>query len=67
MGQNALGQSDCRIFKSTDVCLKKKVMKKPVFLHVDTDSWKLKVDRKLLGWAKMTQNRVFLYFEKICQ
>ena len=25
-------------------------MKKPDFLHVDTDSWKLKVDRKILGW-----------------
>ena len=26
-------------------------MKKPVFLHADTDSWKLKVDWKILGWT----------------
>ena len=26
-------------------------MKKPDFLHVDTDSWKLKVDQKILGWG----------------
>ena len=25
--------------------------KKPDFLHVDTDSWKLKVDPKILEWA----------------
>ena len=25
------------------------MMKKPDFLHVDTDSWKLKVDQKILG------------------
>ena len=28
--------------------LQKKMMKKPDFLHVDTDSWKLKVDQKVL-------------------
>ena len=27
------------------------MMKKPDFSHVDTDSWKLEVDRKVLGWA----------------
>ena len=27
------------------------MMKKPDFLHVDTDSWKLKVDQKILGWV----------------
>ena len=27
------------------------MMKKPEFLRVDTDSWKLKVDQKVLGWA----------------
>ena len=27
------------------------MMKKPDFLHVDTYSWKLEVDRKVLGWA----------------
>ena len=27
------------------------MMKKPDFLHVDTDSWKLKVNQKILGWA----------------
>ena len=31
------------------------MMKKPEFWHVDTDSWKLKVDQKILGcaWSKM--------------
>ena len=27
------------------------MMKKPDFLHVDTDLWKLKVDKKILGWT----------------
>ena len=27
------------------------MMKKPGFLYIDTDSWKLKVDKKILGWA----------------
>ena len=48
MGKNALGQPDCRIFKST-VSLEQ--MKKPDFLHVDTDSWKLKIIWKILWWA----------------
>ena len=26
-------------------------MKKPDFLHIVTDSWKLKIDQKILGWA----------------
>ena len=26
------------------------MMKKPDFMHADTDSWKLKVDWKILGW-----------------
>ena len=39
IGQNAQGQSDCRIFKST-----KNWVKKPDFLHIDTDSLKLEVD-----------------------
>ena len=26
-------------------------MKKPDFLHGDTDSWKLEVDQKILWWA----------------
>ena len=38
MSQNALCQSDCRIFKAT-LSLK------------DTDSWKLKVDQKVLRWV----------------
>ena len=36
MGQNALGQSDCRIFKLT-ISPEHKDKKKPDFLHVDTD------------------------------
>ena len=27
------------------------MIKKSDFLHVDTDSWKIEVDRKVLGWA----------------
>ena len=27
------------------------MIKKPDFLHADTDSWKLEVDQKILGWA----------------
>ena len=30
----------------------KKMMKKPGFLHVDTNSWKLKVDQKILCGQK---------------
>ena len=42
MGQDALGQSDYRIFKST-ISLEQND-KKPRFLQVDTDSQKLEVD-----------------------
>ena len=42
IGEDAVGQSDCRIFKST-ISLEK-MTKRPDFLHVDSDSWKLKVD-----------------------
>ena len=42
MGQNVLGQSDCRIFKSTP--LEQNDKKKRDFLHVDTDLWILKVE-----------------------
>ena len=49
MGQNALSPSDCRIFKLT-VSLEQND-EKAWFLHVDVDSWKLKVDQKILGWA----------------
>ena len=31
--------------------LQKKLMKQPLFLHVDTNSQKLKVDQKIFGWA----------------
>ena len=27
------------------------MMKKPDFLNVDTDSWKLKVGQNILGWT----------------
>ena len=27
------------------------MMKKPDFLHVDTNSWKIEVDGKILGWG----------------
>ena len=42
MGQNALDQSDCSIFKLT-ISLEQNDGK-PDFLHIDADSWKLKVD-----------------------
>ena len=47
--QNVLGQSDCRIFKSA-IPLEQND-EKVWFLHVDTNSLKLKVDWKILGWA----------------
>ena len=48
MVQNALCQSDYSTFKST-MSLEQND-EKAWFLHVDTDSWKLEVDWKLLGW-----------------
>ena len=45
ISQNALGQSDCRVFK---LALEQHDEKHD-FLHVDTDSWKLKVNWKILG------------------
>ena len=44
MGQNILGQSGYRIFKST-ISLEQN-NKKPNFLHVDMDSQKIEVDQK---------------------
>ena len=46
MGQNVVNQSDYRIFKPT-ICLEQND-EKTDFLHVDTNSWKLKVDLKIL-------------------
>ena len=48
IGQNALSQSDCRIFISF---LQNKSMKQPHFLHVGKNSQKLKVAQKDFGWA----------------
>ena len=42
IGQNALGQSHYRIFKST-ISIEQHD-EKTWFLHADTDSWKLEVD-----------------------
>ena len=50
MGQNALGQSRCKIFKST-VSPEKNDEKVFIFLRVYTDSWKLNIDLKILRWA----------------
>ena len=47
MDQNAPEQSDCRTFKST-ISLEKND-EKPDFLHVHTNSLKLKLDWKILG------------------
>ena len=40
VGQNALSQSDCRIFKST--IFPEQIDEKPYFLYVDTNSQKIK-------------------------
>ena len=42
MDQNALSQSDYRIFKSA-ISIEQDD-EKPDFLHVDTDSWEMEVD-----------------------
>ena len=49
MYQNIPGQSDCRSFKSA-ISLETND-EKMIFLHVDRNSLKLKVDWKILGWA----------------
>ena len=43
-------------------------MKKPDFLHVTTDSWKLEVAGKILGWAwsKMSVATLFQVFKIRC-
>ena len=41
------------------------MMKKPEFLHGDTDSWKLKVDQKLLEWAWSKMSVLYLKKELI--
>ena len=53
MGQDALGQLDCRIFKSTIYLdyLNNEVMNWADFLHVDTNLGKLKVTIIIIGWA----------------
>ena len=33
------------------LCLENKMMKKSDFLYIDTDSWKLEVDWKILWWV----------------
>ena len=49
IGQNALSQSDCRIFKSP--FSPEQVDETASFLYVDTNSQKLKFDQKFFGWA----------------
>ena len=49
MGQNSLVQTDCRIFKSTIFVEQKD--KIAWILHLETNSWKVKVDLKFFGWA----------------
>ena len=49
MDQNALGQGECRVFKSA-IALEHNDGN-CFLLYVDTDSWKLKVDWKILRWA----------------
>ena len=47
MGENAFDQSTCTIFKLT---ISRKNWWKSLIFDVDADSWKLKVDWKILGW-----------------
>ena len=47
ISQNAFGQSDCKVFRST-MSLKQSVGKAWV-LHVDTNLWKSTFDWKLMG------------------
>ena len=37
------------------------MIKKPDVLHVDTDSWKIKADGKILGWALSKMGVVTLF------
>ena len=63
MDQNALGQSDCKIFKTTITL--EKMIKKPDFLHVDTDLWKLKVDWNYL--CGVVENRFWPFWSQDCR
>ena len=47
--KNGCGHSSDRTLKLTD--LKNEQMKYTDFWHVDTDSQKLKVDQRFVGWA----------------
>ena len=49
MVKNGCGQSGGRTLKLT--VLKNEQMENLIFLHVDTDSQKLKADQKVFGWA----------------
>ena len=49
MGQIVFSQSDCRIFQLT--ISPEQINEIAWFLHVDTNSHKLKVDQKFLGWT----------------
>ena len=49
MSQNALSQSDCRIFRSS--FFPEKSMKQPHFLHIDINSQKLIGNLKCFGWT----------------
>ena len=49
MIQNSLSQSSARFLNN--FYLWNKSTKKPNFLYINTDSWKLKADWKILGWT----------------
>ena len=49
MDQNALSQSDCKIFKSI-IFPAEQIDEAASFLHVDTKSQKLKVEQEFFGW-----------------
>ena len=53
LGQNALSQSDCRIFKWT--VSPEQIYETASFLLIDKNSQKLKFDRECFGyvWSKM--------------
>ena len=54
MCQNAPSQSNCRIFKL--IIHFEQNDKKPDFLHVDADSWKLKIKKH---WGGLCQKWVW--------
>ena len=74
MNQNALGQSDCRIFKST--ISQEQIDEIAWFVAWWSNSWKLKIYLKILGWvwlsngcsqSRHSTQKLALYQEEILE